>query len=99
MANSRSVVLKLYKTMLREALEFDSYNFRMYALRRIRDGFRENMNIKDKAEISEMISYAKENLDIIKRQTTVGKLYSAEKLIIENSEPRENKLSSEKVIA
>ncbi|KFO78546.1 LYR motif-containing protein 4, partial [Phaethon lepturus] len=42
--------------------------FRMYAIRRIRDAFRENKNIKDSEKIEELVNKAKANLEIIHRQ-------------------------------
>lgn len=41
---------------------------RNYALRRIRDAFKENKQLADKAAIQEQIDYGKKNLDIIRRQ-------------------------------
>ncbi|XP_025925489.1 LYR motif-containing protein 4, partial [Apteryx rowi] len=55
-----------------------------YAIRRIRDAFRENKNIKDSEEIEELVNKAKANLEIIHRQVTIGQLYSTEKLVIES---------------
>ncbi|XP_071443100.1 LYR motif-containing protein 4 [Hetaerina americana] len=80
---SRNSILALYKTMLRESEKFSSYNFRKYAIRRTRDAFRENKTLTDSEEIRKQMEYAKKNLEIIKRQVTVGSLYSTEKLIIE----------------
>uniref|UniRef100_A0A182NLE4 Complex 1 LYR protein domain-containing protein n=1 Tax=Anopheles dirus TaxID=7168 RepID=A0A182NLE4_9DIPT len=77
-------VLSLYKQLLRASEKFDSYNYRMYALRRIRDAFRENKALTDNGSIASELSYAQKNLDIIKRQTIVGQLYQApDKLVIE----------------
>ena len=40
----------------------------MYAIRRIRDAFRENKNIKDSEKIEELVNKAKANLEVIHRQ-------------------------------
>ncbi|XP_046386053.1 LYR motif-containing protein 4 [Ischnura elegans] len=82
--SSRNSILKLYKTMLRESEKFSSYNFRNYAIRRTRDGFRENKHLTDPEEVSKQIEYARKNLEIIKRQVAVGSMYGGQKLIIEN---------------
>ncbi|XP_066290481.1 LYR motif-containing protein 4-like [Branchiostoma lanceolatum] len=82
-ASTRSVVLSLYKKILRESKTFSSYNFRMYALRRTRDGFRANKDVTDPAKIQELIKQAEESLQVIKRQVVIGQLYSTEKLVIE----------------
>ncbi|XP_078688465.1 LYR motif-containing protein 4-like [Branchiostoma floridae x Branchiostoma belcheri] len=82
-ASTRSVVLSLYKKILRESKNFSSYNFRMYALRRTRDGFRANKDITDPAKIQELIKQAEDSLQVVKRQVVIGHLYSTDKLVIE----------------
>ncbi|XP_040160410.1 LYR motif-containing protein 4 [Anopheles arabiensis] len=83
-AGHKMKVLSLYKQLLRASQKFDSYNYRMYALRRIRDAFRENRALTDNAAIASELSYAQKNLEIIKRQTVIGQLYGApDKLVIE----------------
>ncbi|XP_048794452.1 LYR motif-containing protein 4 isoform X1 [Lagopus muta] len=67
-ASSRVQVLRLYRALLRESQRFSGYNYRTYAIRRIRDAFRENKSIKDSAKIEELVNKAKENLEIIHRQ-------------------------------
>ncbi|XP_009324803.1 PREDICTED: LYR motif-containing protein 4 [Pygoscelis adeliae] len=57
---------------------------RTYAIRRIRDAFRENKNIKDSEKIEELVNKAKANLEVIHRQVTIGQLYSTQKLVIES---------------
>lgn len=42
--------------------------FRTYAVRRIRDAFRENKHIKDSEKIEELVNKAKANLEVIRRQ-------------------------------
>ncbi|XP_074064569.1 LYR motif-containing protein 4 isoform X1 [Macrotis lagotis] len=67
-ASSRAQVLDLYRVMLRESGRFTSYNYRTYAIRRIREAFRENKNVKDSAQIQMLLNKAKRNLEIIRRQ-------------------------------
>nr|XP_008272483.1 LYR motif-containing protein 4 isoform X1 [Oryctolagus cuniculus] len=67
-ASSRAQVLDLYRAMLRESKHFSAYNYRMYAIRRIRDAFRENKNVKDPVEIQALVNKAKRDLGIIRRQ-------------------------------
>ncbi|KAM7322827.1 hypothetical protein ACRRTK_018332 [Alexandromys fortis] len=68
-ASSRAQVLDLYRAMLRESKHFSAYNYRMYAVRRIRDAFRENKSVKDPVEIQALVNKAKRDLEIIRRQT------------------------------
>nr|XP_010336384.1 LYR motif-containing protein 4 isoform X2 [Saimiri boliviensis boliviensis] len=67
-ASSRAQVLDLYRAMLRESKRFSAYNYRTYAVRRIRDAFRENKNVKDPVEIQTLMNKAKRDLEIIRRQ-------------------------------
>ncbi|KAL4670734.1 hypothetical protein H8958_002485 [Nasalis larvatus] len=67
-ASSRAQVLDLYRAMLRESKRFSSYNYRTYAVRRIRDAFRENKNVKDPVEIQTLVNKAKRDLEVIRRQ-------------------------------
>ncbi|XP_032911620.1 LYR motif-containing protein 4 [Catharus ustulatus] len=83
-ASSRVQVLRLYRALLRESQRFSSYNYRTYAIRRIRDAFRENKNIADSEKIEELLNKAKANLEVIQRQVTIGQMYSTEKLVIES---------------
>ena len=73
--SSTKKVLSLYKVMLRESEKFVDLNYRSYAIRRIKDGFRAQSQVTEQSEIETKIQYAKVNLDIIKRQTTVGHLF------------------------
>uniref|UniRef100_A0A674HG08 LYR motif containing 4 n=1 Tax=Taeniopygia guttata TaxID=59729 RepID=A0A674HG08_TAEGU len=82
-ASSRDQVLRLYRALLRESQRFSSYNYRTYAIRRIRDAFRENKNIADSEKIEELLNKAKANLEVIQRQGTIDHMYATEKLIIE----------------
>ncbi|XP_004479268.1 LYR motif-containing protein 4 isoform X3 [Dasypus novemcinctus] len=85
-ASSRAQVLDLYRAMLRESKHFSAYSYRTYAIRRIRDAFRENKNVKDPVEIQTLVNKAKRDLGIIRRQVYISQLYSTDKLIIENQE-------------
>uniref|UniRef100_A0A9L0JCW0 LYR motif containing 4 n=1 Tax=Equus asinus TaxID=9793 RepID=A0A9L0JCW0_EQUAS len=70
-ASSRAQVLDLYRAMLRESKHFSAYNYRTYAVRRIRDAFRENKNVKDPVEIQALVNKAKRDLEIIRRQLSL----------------------------
>ncbi|XP_075222691.1 LYR motif-containing protein bcn92 isoform X2 [Lycorma delicatula] len=83
MAITRSNVLKLYKDLLREASKFPIYNYRMYALRRIRDSFKTNSTLSESEMITKHYHEGLQMLQTIKRQVIVSTLYKPEKLIIE----------------
>lgn len=83
---SKNVILKLYRDLLREAHKYPQYNFRNYAIRKIKDRFRE-MNVIDK-EINneECIRESKESLDQLKRMRKIAALYVQDELVIEKME-------------
>ncbi|XP_055706624.1 LYR motif-containing protein 4 [Phlebotomus papatasi] len=81
--SSKSKVLSLYKTMLRESQKFSSYNYREYARRRIKDAFRDNKDLSDAQSIQNQLKYADENLQVIRRQALIGDLYKTDRLVIE----------------
>ncbi|CAG9837945.1 unnamed protein product [Diabrotica balteata] len=80
---SRLEILKLYKTMLKESRKIPAYNFREYALRRVRDAFKENKSISNN-QIGVLIEKAEKNLETIRRQAIIGQLYAVDKLVIEH---------------
>ncbi|XP_061447257.1 LYR motif-containing protein 4 isoform X1 [Rhineura floridana] len=76
-ASKRAQVLRLYRALLRESQSFSAYGYRTYAIRRIRDAFRENKNIKDSAEIETLMNKAKASLEMIHRQLLGLSMYAA----------------------
>ena len=74
--STNRAVLSLYKTMLRESQKFTDLNYRSWALRRVRDGFRANSKLAEQSSVEKQIQYAKQNLIVMKRQTTVGQLFN-----------------------
>ncbi|XP_031568641.1 LYR motif-containing protein 4-like [Actinia tenebrosa] len=80
---ARSRVLKLYRQLLREGQKFSDYNYREYALRRTRDGFKSNKDIINTEDIGQLIEKAQMNLEIVKRQATLNAMYKHQKLVVE----------------
>ncbi|XP_017893643.1 LYR motif-containing protein 4 [Ceratina calcarata] len=83
MIHDRKAILGLYRNLIRESKKWNSYNYRMYALRRIRHEFQENKTIQDKGKITEYYHKGVEALNMIKRQVIIGSLYSTRPLVIE----------------
>ncbi|KAG7276383.1 hypothetical protein CRUP_021894 [Coryphaenoides rupestris] len=44
---TRAQVLSLYRMLLRESRQFPAYNYRTYALQRVKDAFRANRSVED----------------------------------------------------
>ncbi|KAF7990469.1 hypothetical protein HCN44_000274 [Aphidius gifuensis] len=84
MASGQIKMLQLYRNLIREAKNWNAYNYREYALRKIRHEFRLNRSIEDEEAIANFYKKGIESLEMIKRQSTIGSLYSARPLIIEN---------------
>ena len=89
-APSKAAVISLYKQMMKESSKFSSYIYREYALRRVRDAFRENKNVTDPNKINQLIEEARINLQIIKRQVIINDLYKEGKLVIEDQSVKNN---------
>ncbi|KAI1888878.1 hypothetical protein AGOR_G00173300 [Albula goreensis] len=83
-ASSRTQVLSLYRMLMKESKKFPSYNYRTYALRRIRDGFRENQSVSDPKTVEVLLSQARDSLALIQRQVAIGQLYTTQKTVVEN---------------
>lgn len=81
---TRTQILSLYKSLMRESQKFAAYNFRSYAVRRVRDAFKQHKLETDPDNLKKLVSEAYENLEVIKRQAVISRMYQADKLVIEN---------------
>ncbi|CAG2176638.1 unnamed protein product [Oppiella nova] len=81
---TRSRVLSLYRQLLRESNRFDSYMYRNYALRRVKDSFRQHKGITDGNTIETLMADGHRNLEIIRRQTVINRLYKSDRLVVED---------------
>ncbi|KAG7397279.1 hypothetical protein PHYBOEH_000973 [Phytophthora boehmeriae] len=71
-----SSVLRLYREMLRSAAQFESYNFRSYLTRRVKEDFRKNKTLAEgSAEQQQALALARQQADALYRQMIVSKLY------------------------
>ncbi|KAG7336338.1 hypothetical protein KOW79_001031 [Hemibagrus wyckioides] len=93
-APSRTQVLSLYRMLLRESNKFPSYNYRTYALRRVRDAFRDNRDVEDPKVLEQLLNKARDNLAIIQRQSlffflnaqvSIGKMYEVQRTVVESN--------------
>ena len=72
----------LFRTMLREAAQVDQYNFRNYAIRRVREDFRRNAALAG-ADADAALQEGKEALEVLRRQRIVGQLYPAAQSVMD----------------
>ncbi|XP_061661343.1 LYR motif-containing protein 4 [Syngnathoides biaculeatus] len=82
-ASSTSQVISLYRILLRESYKFPSYNYRTYAVRRVRDAFRVNKNVDDPKTVERLVLEGRQSLALIQRQVAVGDMFQAQKTVVE----------------
>ncbi|CAL8323395.1 unnamed protein product [Boreogadus saida] len=68
---TKTQVLSLYRMLLRESKQFPSYNYRTYALQRIKDAFRANRRIEDPEMVAKLAEEGHKTLALIKRQVNM----------------------------
>lgn len=78
-------VLKLYRALLRHSGRFADYNFREYALRRTREGFRAAQHEADPAVVKQAYYDGLNNLHVIKRQAAISQMFANDPVVIEQS--------------
>lgn len=73
---------KLYRQLVREAERFPQYNYRMYALRKIKDEFAGRSNLQG-TELEHFLQAGQGELERLRRMTAVAALYAKDSLVIE----------------
>lgn len=87
-------VQNLYKSLLKYARQFPQYNFRNYALRKIKEDFSlAKTSLKSPEEISKFVKEKEESLEQLKRMIKVQSLYfdDSRKLIVEEGSENKDK--------
>eukprot|EP00814_Leptocylindrus_danicus_P005345 CAMPEP_0116018874 /NCGR_PEP_ID=MMETSP0321-20121206/8899_1 /TAXON_ID=163516 /ORGANISM="Leptocylindrus danicus var. danicus, Strain B650" /LENGTH=83 /DNA_ID=CAMNT_0003489333 /DNA_START=167 /DNA_END=418 /DNA_ORIENTATION=+ len=79
---TQPAVKSLYRSLAREAKRLSDYNFRTYAIRRVKKGFELNRNLAG-LEINAAIEDGKRQLDMLKRQSTIGQMYPGATSVME----------------
>lgn len=70
--------------MLIESKKFPSYNYRTYALRRVRDAFRANKKVEDPKTVERLMLEGQQTLALIQRQVSIGKMFETQRIVVEN---------------
>jgi len=83
----RAPTLQLYREMLRASRGFTNYNFREYALRKVRSGFQENAMLTDGDAVRQAYQEGRVQLQMLKRQSVITQLFPQEKHVMENPPP------------
>ncbi|XP_063768644.1 LYR motif-containing protein 4 [Eleginops maclovinus] len=84
MAVGRSRVISLYRSMIAESYKFPSYNYRKYAVQRVRDAFRANSTETDPQMVERLVTEGQKTLAVIQRQVSIGRMFEAQKSVLEN---------------
>lgn len=80
---TKSQVLSLYRQFMRHSTQFNNYNFSHYFVRRSRDAFKEAKSVNDSEEVSKLFQKAREELNVLERQSKISQMYSFDKLVVE----------------
>jgi len=67
---------------MREAKQFHDYNFRAYAMRRVRGGFDKNRNLEGDAA-QKALNEGQEQLSVLARQSAISRLYPSAQSVME----------------
>lgn len=80
----------LYKSLLRYARKFPQYNYRNYALRKIKEDFSAAKCLKTPEELNKFVKEEQEALEQLKRMIKVQSVYFNEssKLVVEVEEEK-----------
>lgn len=81
----------LYKSLLRLANRYPHYNYRNYALRKIKEDFSSAKSLQSPEDLSKFILKEQENLEQLKRMIKIQSLYSSDatKLVLETDKKQE----------
>jgi hypothetical protein len=69
---------------MRNGRQYRDYNMREYIQRRVRDEFKANANLSDAGQIDKCLDKARFELEVVRRQSTISRLYNHGKLVIES---------------
>lgn len=83
MSPTKQQVLSLYREFVRNSSKFSNYNFRSYFLRRSRDAFKQGKLLDNAEQVDVQFQKAREELEVLKRQSKISQMYTFEKLVVE----------------
>ena len=83
-------IKSLYKSLLRYARQFPQYNYRNYALRKIKEDFSDVKSLKTPEELNKFVIEEQEALEQLKRMIKVQSVYFNEssKLVLEEGKEK-----------
>ncbi|KAJ2608526.1 hypothetical protein H4S08_004416 [Coemansia sp. RSA 1365] len=84
MSMSQSEILHLYRSSLRAAQRFETYNFRKYFYRRTHDRFHAMREETDSRQVERAVAEARAELEVMQRQGILNKMFSHNRTVIES---------------
>jgi len=72
----------LFRALLKESYRVSDYNFRMYAIRRVKAGFLTSRDLSG-AEAALAVQEGQKQWDMLRRQRTIGDLYPSSTSVME----------------
>mmetsp|Transcript_34962 Transcript_34962/g.104293 ORF Transcript_34962/g.104293 Transcript_34962/m.104293 type:complete len:83 (-) Transcript_34962:382-630(-) len=79
---SPTAPIPLFRTLLREARKMNDYNFRSFAIRRVKTGFAANRDLQGE-EASAALAEGQQQLEVLRRQVILGQLYPSGRSVME----------------
>ncbi|KAJ1991983.1 hypothetical protein GGI26_000823 [Coemansia sp. RSA 1358] len=79
----RTEILRLYRSSLRAAQQFETYNFRKYFYRRTRDRFHSASRLAEPQQIEQALQEAQAELQVMQRQGVLNKMFSHNRTALE----------------
>mmetsp|Transcript_13783 Transcript_13783/g.20191 ORF Transcript_13783/g.20191 Transcript_13783/m.20191 type:complete len:81 (+) Transcript_13783:236-478(+) len=79
---SQASSAKLFRSLMREAKRVNDYNFRSYAIRRVKAGFEMNKDLQGDAATA-ALQDGEHQLGVLKRQAVLGQLYPSARSVME----------------
>lgn len=80
--SNRLHILRLYKEILREAQNFNSYYYRNYFTRKTKSSFRKFYG-ESESQSDDLIKQMESTLTMLKRQTQIANMYGETRLVVE----------------
>ncbi|CAL8467311.1 g6848 [Coccomyxa elongata] len=66
----------MYRSFLKHGAKFPNYNIREYVRRKAKEGFRAHREETDAQKLSGLLQDAKQELEVVKRQSLVYSMYA-----------------------
>mmetsp|Transcript_17927 Transcript_17927/g.37195 ORF Transcript_17927/g.37195 Transcript_17927/m.37195 type:complete len:96 (+) Transcript_17927:28-315(+) len=83
-ASQSASAVSLYRSLLRAAQGFSDYNFREYALRTVKNKFRETrVRARTQMDMEAARADGLENLEMMRRQALINRMYQWDPVVVE----------------